>query len=141
MAHVLREPRGHPLYTMQRGTWQTPGDPSTCDPQGSGWRARSRLLCLAAKAAGLRLLMRRILLLWRIQLHLDGFRFVVDVEDLAKGLIPFGDHLHPNGSLRDGRNLRYAFLVGARFPCRQDLFAKLHFGAALHEFHNDAGTL
>src|SRR5260370_37019239 len=105
MAQVLRKPRRHPLYTMQRGTWQTAGRRSTCGAQGSGapdpdGRALLPSGCIC------RLLMRRILRLRRIELDLDGFRFVVDVEDLAEGLVPLGDHLRPNGALWGGPNHR-----------------------------------
>jgi len=62
---------------------------------------------------------------------------VVDVEDLAEGLVPFGDHLHrmvPCGR----RNLGYAFLLCAFHVVR--IFLPSFILDALYEFHNDTGA-
>ena len=57
--------------------------------------------------------MGRILLLRRVERDLDQLLLVVDIEDLAEGLVALGVDLDENAALGDGRHVDRALLVGA----------------------------
>src|ERR1019366_3449053 len=103
--------------------------------------ASRSLVGQAVPPAFLTLLMRRVLLLWRVQLNLDGLLEFVHLERLAEGLITRGDHLDENGALRDLRHFRDTLLIRAHLPARVEFPAELDNGTALHELDHHVGVI
>src|ERR1039457_1617799 len=97
--------------------------------------ASRSLVGQAVPPAFLTLLMRRVLLLWRGQLNLDGLLEFVHLERLAEGLITRGCDLDENGALRDlGERFHDAFLMRTQLPHRAGFLA-------LHKFDVHVGVL
>jgi len=66
-------------------------------------------------------LMRGVLLLRRIEFDLDGFLLVVDIEDLAEGLIPVGVDLDLDAPLGNAGEGDAAILIGSLFELGADI--------------------
>src|SRR6185312_9225042 len=58
----------------------------------------------------------RVLFLGRVQCHVNGLLWIVNVELLAKRLVVFGDYLDPDRALRNSREAGNAFHIRADFP-------------------------
>ncbi len=82
--------------------------------------------------------MSGVLRLRFFQSDLDGLLFLIDIEDIAERLKIGSDHLDLDGSLRDRGDFRRSELVRLGFPGSPNPLTELHFGAAFHEFDDDA---
>jgi hypothetical protein len=66
---------------------------------------------------------------------------LLDLKILSECLVAIRPNLNAYLSLGNRRDADHSLLIRARLPSSPDLFAQLHHGAALHEPHDDAGTL
>src|SRR5450631_807479 len=80
--------------------------------------------CVGRPAGCRKSSVRRVLLLRRIELDVDGFFLFIDIEDLAESLVALGIYLNLNAALGDTGKADLAFLVGARFKLRADILAE-----------------
>ena len=87
-----------------------------------------------------RLLMRRVLLLRRVERDIDSLLVFRHVEDLPERLEPFGDHLYADLALRDLRDLGFALLVGPQFVSGAE-FLDVEDGMAPDEPDHHAGVV
>jgi len=84
--------------------------------------------------------MRGVLVLRRVELHLDRSLIFVDIKGLPESLVTLGDYLHPDLALGHFGDVGDTLLGGAHFPTRTYHFPEFDDRAST-ETHDHFSTL